>query len=84
MAAPRRVRVSVPDVEVSAYILPPLEVALQGKPVCKTCAPIKTTMQHVLSVNLPLNDGLECYAVFECSRCSTQWAITWIELREGV
>jgi hypothetical protein len=84
MAAPHRVRVSLPDVEVSAFILPPLEVALEGKPVCKTCAPRRTTMRHILSVNLPLRDGLECYAVFECGTCATQWAITWLELREGV
>lgn len=84
MPAPKRVLVSLPDVEVSAFILPPLETALEGKPVCKTCAPKRTTMHHVLSLNLILRDGLECYAVFECGTCHRQWAMTWLVMKDAV
>jgi hypothetical protein len=83
MPAPHRFRLYVSDIAVSAFILPPLEVAIAGRPVCKNCAPLRTKMQHVMTARITLKDGFEVYDVFECLTCSTQWALTYLELKEG-
>ena len=80
MGAPHRLRLYVSDFAVSAYILPPIETAPEGRPGCKNCAPKRTRMQDVVDVRFQLKDGFEHYKVFECMNCHAQWAATWLEL----
>ncbi len=83
MAAPRRLRVEVGDFSYSAYLLSPLAVLPDERPVCKTCSPKRTKMMHVATLRFTLKDGFEVYNVWHCQTCETFWATQWLEEKAG-
>ena len=81
MPAPKRVIVSVDDINVSAFLIPPLDYIADGKPVCKYCAPRRTRMTLIVEVRRVLRDGYEVWSIYSCSWCEKQWAVPWIDAR---
>lgn len=79
MSAPKRVKVSVETLESSAFILQTSEVLLQGKPVCKKCAPARTQMTYLAKLMLRQRDGHEIFDLYRCTHCGTDWAVNYFQ-----
>jgi hypothetical protein len=74
MPAPMRLRATIGNLQVSAYILPGSWDLSKDKPVCKTCSPVRTKMKAIADVSqLGFSQDLS-WTVFECQNCHTQWA----------
>jgi len=74
MAAPPRFRLHMPNMLVSAFYS---EITETDKPIkftCAACAPVRTTMKCLLSLQALQWEGDDKLLVYECQRCRKQWA----------
>ena len=77
MGAPRRIRTNIEGRVISAYVVREAKSRDETRIVCKSCAPNYTKMKLLGELTQHGFETDMSFAVFECQRCGTQWAVPY-------
>lgn len=75
MPAPRRLRVMLGNIRVSAYLIEGFKGGPGERPTCGACEPVRTGMVCVADIDLSGIVGQTPYQIYQCRRCHAFWAV---------